>query len=63
MDPGEERIDLYQEIEAQIIEDAPWIPIYFYTTIGVEKPFVNNLNVIATGPMPLNDVWLDPDYQ
>jgi oligopeptide transport system substrate-binding protein len=38
----ERRLQLYQEIERQIVEDAPWIPLYYDTTHALVKPYVKN---------------------
>ncbi len=38
----EARLALYREIERQIIEDAPWIPLYFGAGHVLVKPYVKN---------------------
>ncbi|WP_027339340.1 ABC transporter substrate-binding protein [Halonatronum saccharophilum] len=63
MEPGEDRVELYQEAERIIVDDAPWIPVYHYARVGLVKPFVNNYFMGATGEFPLTEVWLDPDHQ
>ncbi|WP_027339338.1 ABC transporter substrate-binding protein [Halonatronum saccharophilum] len=63
MEPGQERIELYQEIESIIVDDAPWIPVYHYARVGLVKPFVNNYTVVGTGILPYTDVWLHPNHQ
>ncbi|OCL27555.1 peptide ABC transporter substrate-binding protein [Orenia metallireducens] len=63
MESGKDRIALYQKIEKQIVEDAPWIPIYYYTTIALVKPFVNNYHLTGQNPLPLTNVWLNPEHR
>ncbi|SKA10305.1 ABC transporter substrate-binding protein [Selenihalanaerobacter shriftii] len=59
MKPGEERLKLYQKAEKMVVNDAPWIPIYYYTRVAVAKPFVQGYRLTAMGPLPLNTVWLN----
>jgi peptide/nickel transport system substrate-binding protein/oligopeptide transport system substrate-binding protein len=63
MNPGEERRELYQEIEKQIMADAPWIPVYYYSTPNLVKPFVHNYTFTAQTPLPLTDVWVEPGHK
>ncbi|GAB6138238.1 peptide ABC transporter substrate-binding protein [Halanaerobaculum tunisiense] len=63
MKPGQERLDLYQKIEEQIMNDAPWIPVYYYSTPYLEKTFVNNYVFTPQVSLPLTNVWLDPSQQ
>lgn len=58
MKPGPERIQLYQEADKIAIEEAPWVPIYYYTSLILRKPFVEGYEVTAFGVMPLKKVWL-----
>ena len=39
LDP-DRRIELYREAERVIVEDAPWVPLFFGTTNQVIKPYV-----------------------
>jgi len=59
MKAGKERKDLYAKVEKMIMNDAPWIPVYYYTKVGLQKPFVKGYTMTALGPLPLDDVWLD----
>ncbi|WP_027339339.1 ABC transporter substrate-binding protein [Halonatronum saccharophilum] len=62
--PGEEREELYAQINRRLVDDAPWIPIYHYSNLVLLKPFVNDFDVTARGEEArLTDVWLHPDYQ
>ncbi|TDX49049.1 ABC transporter substrate-binding protein [Orenia marismortui] len=63
MKPGKERLALYQKIEKQIVDDAPWIPVYYYTAPILVKPFVHNYVFTAQSALPLTNVWLEPQYQ
>lgn len=63
MKPGKDRIALYQKIEKQIVEDAPWIPVYYYTAPILVKPFVNNYVFTAQSALPLTNVWIDPNHR
>jgi oligopeptide transport system substrate-binding protein len=44
----ERRIQIYQEVERKLIEDAAWIPLYFDTTHYLVKPYVKNYIVPPT---------------
>jgi len=61
MKPGKERIALYQKAEKQIIEDAPWITVYYYSTPVLVKPFIHNYVMTGQNPLPLTNVWINPD--
>jgi oligopeptide transport system substrate-binding protein len=38
----EARLAIYREVEQTIVEDAPWIPLYFGATHALVKPYVKN---------------------
>ncbi|MBM7622862.1 ABC transporter substrate-binding protein [Sporohalobacter salinus] len=63
MNPGQKRLNLYQKIEKKIMDDAPWIPVYYYATPYLEKIFVNDYIYTPQNVLPLTSVWLDPDKQ
>ncbi|GAB6099250.1 ABC transporter substrate-binding protein [Halanaerocella petrolearia] len=63
MKPGQERLKLYQKIEKQIMADAPWVPVYYYTTPNLVQPFVHNYEFTAQTPLELTNVWLEPNHQ
>ncbi|TDX59047.1 ABC transporter substrate-binding protein [Orenia marismortui] len=63
MKPGQKRIELYQEIEKRIMDDAPWVPVYYYTTPLLVKPFVHNYVMTGQDELSFTDVWLEPKYQ
>ncbi len=60
MPVGEEREELYREINEKLMDDAPWMPIYFYRDLTVIKPFVNGLRLSPRGAEPYTDVWINP---
>ena len=37
---AERRIELYRQAERVVIEDAPWVPLFFGTANQVVKPYV-----------------------
>ncbi|MBM7558039.1 ABC transporter substrate-binding protein [Halanaerobacter jeridensis] len=63
MDRGEERLDLYQEIEKELINDAPWVPIYYYSTPVLVQSFVHDYVFTGQTPLPLTDVWVEPGHK
>ena len=42
------RLQLYQQAEQIILEDAPWIPLYYGQDHFVVKPYVKNYNPLLT---------------
>jgi peptide/nickel transport system substrate-binding protein/oligopeptide transport system substrate-binding protein len=63
MDRGQKRLDLYQEIEAELMDDAPWVPIYYYSTPVLVQPFVHNYVFTGQTPLPLTNVWVEPGHK
>ena len=63
MERGKERLALYQEIEQQIMNDAPWVPIYYYSTPVLVQPFVHNYVFTGQTPLPLTNVWVEPGHK
>ena len=41
LDP-QRRIDLYRQAQRVIVEDSPWIPLFFGTANQVVKPYVSD---------------------
>ncbi|MBF0543416.1 MAG: ABC transporter substrate-binding protein [Candidatus Riflebacteria bacterium] len=56
------RIPLYNQIEQIIVNDAPWVFIYHYTTHVLVQPYVRNLELTPLGaPFILyRQIWIDP---
>lgn len=46
--PGQRRIDLYQQAEEIILDDVPWIPLFFDRFHVLIKPYVNDYLIPAT---------------
>ncbi|HYM15572.1 MAG TPA: peptide ABC transporter substrate-binding protein [Dehalococcoidia bacterium] len=38
----QKRLAIYQDVEKQIVQDAPWIPLFFGQTNALVKPYVKN---------------------
>ena len=56
-----ERAKMYQKIEADIMESAPLIPLFYMSVDRVYQPYVKSVKVSALGAhtMQLNQIWLD----
>jgi oligopeptide transport system substrate-binding protein len=63
---GPARLAKYREAEKVIVEDAPWVFVYWYGTRLLQKPSVRGLehSAMSTAPelhkAPLRKVWLEP---
>jgi peptide/nickel transport system substrate-binding protein/oligopeptide transport system substrate-binding protein len=55
------RNSLYKQAESIILEDAPWAPIYFYTSWAIKQPYVEGFTFSGMGPftVALEKVWLN----
>lgn len=56
----DKRVALYQQAERLIVEEAPWVFLYFYTTHLLKQPGVHGINL---GPMgqpfiKYRNIWL-----
>ncbi len=56
-----ERANLYQKIEASILEQTPIIPLFYMSEDRVYQPYVKSIEMSAQGAhyMKLNKIWLD----
>lgn len=55
----DKRMQLYQEIERMIVEDAPWIPLFHNAEYWLTKPYVKGM-VYPPAVVPrLKYVWLE----
>ncbi len=54
------KLHLYQEIERQVVQNAPVIALSFYTYEHLFKPYVNGVQVSALGDpyVPMKKIWL-----
>jgi oligopeptide transport system substrate-binding protein len=59
----EERLVKVRAAEAMMIEDAPIIPLYVYTQVHMQKPYVRDLHINLIDQAPLHEAWLDPDWR
>lgn len=57
---AEKRYELYAEAEKKILEDAPLVPIYFYSYARVVQPEVENYSWSAMGLVNFDEIWLKP---
>jgi oligopeptide transport system substrate-binding protein len=54
------RVDLYREVERLIMEDAPIIPLSYYSYERLFQPYVQSIEVSALGDpyIPMRKIWL-----
>jgi peptide/nickel transport system substrate-binding protein/oligopeptide transport system substrate-binding protein len=57
----DKRVELYQKAEQQIVDDAPWIFLFHYTTSLVHGADVENVYLPAMGDYTtdLTEVWME----
>ena len=53
------RHDMYNQIQAQVHEDAPFVFLYYLPDTSAFQSYVKGYNVLPTGNFRLQDVWLD----
>jgi len=58
-----ERLKKVYEAERIVIEDAPVIPLFVYTTSHLTKPYVRDLYINLIDQPPLHEAWIDPDWR
>ncbi len=53
------RLELYQKAEELIVEDAPWVFLFHYTTSLLAQDWIKNIHLPAMGDYttPLYNVW------
>lgn len=59
----EARLVKVRAAEARMIEDAPIIPLFVYTQVHMQKPYVKDLYINLIDQPPLHEAWLDPDWR
>lgn len=52
------RFELYRQAEKKILEDAPIVPIYFYSFARVVQPEVKDYTISAMGFVNFDQIWL-----
>ena len=57
------RFELLAEAEAIALDEAPFIPIYHYSTTELVKPWVRGIHQTALDVHPLKRVWIDHDWR
>jgi len=55
------RMELYQQAEQIIVDDAPWIPLYHGSEYTLIKPYVRGLEVSPLGVYRLRKAYLERD--
>ncbi len=56
-----DRMELYQEAEEIIVNDAVWVPVYHEVTHLLVKPYVQDLELTSQGLYYLHDTYLESD--
>lgn len=56
---ADKRHELYNQIQAQVNEDAPFIFLFYLPDSTVFQSYVKGFNVLPTGNWRMEDVWLD----
>uniref|UniRef100_A0A832MJ09 Peptide ABC transporter substrate-binding protein n=1 Tax=Eiseniibacteriota bacterium TaxID=2212470 RepID=A0A832MJ09_UNCEI len=62
LDPAR-RLAILAEAEARLLDQAPIIPIYHYSTNDLVKPYVRGIWPTALDTHPLKHVWIDHDWR
>jgi ABC-type oligopeptide transport system substrate-binding subunit len=62
LDPAR-RFALLEQAEALALDEAPFLPIYHYSTNELVKPWVRGIHQTALDVHPLTYVWIDPDWR
>jgi ABC-type oligopeptide transport system substrate-binding subunit len=62
LDPAA-RFAMLAEAEAIALDEAPFVPIYHYSTTELVKPWVRGLHQTALDVHPLTRVWIDHDWR
>ena len=55
------RVELYQQAEQLVLDDAPLIPMMHHTYERLFQPYVRNVEVNGLGDpyIPLRKIWLE----
>ena len=57
------RMQLLRQAETILLEDLPVLPIYTYVSNSLVKPYVRGLYPSLLDMHPLNEVWIDHQWQ
>ena len=55
----EARLELYHEAEQAIVDDAPWLPLWFGENYFLVKPSVKGFQPAPMGIPILKDIWIE----
>jgi len=53
------RLELYQEVEQMIVDDAPWLPLWFGENYFLVKPYVRGFSPAPMGIPILKDIQVE----
>ena len=53
------RLAMYQEIEQTIVDDAPWLPLWFGRSYFLVKPYVKGFTPAPMVIPYLKDIWIE----
>lgn len=62
LEPGR-RFAVLAEAESLAIDQAPYLPLYHYSTLELVKPWVRGLYPNALDVHPLKQVWIDHEWR
>jgi ABC-type oligopeptide transport system substrate-binding subunit len=62
LDPAR-RFAVLAEAESLAIDQAPYLPLYHYSTLELVKPWVRGLYPNALDVHPLKQVWIDHEWR
>jgi len=54
------RFAIYDEAERIIVDDAPWVFLYYPITYEIQQPWVHGYVLNPMRPARLENVWLSP---
>jgi oligopeptide transport system substrate-binding protein len=57
----QKRADLYQQAEAILMHDLPILPVYFYVSTSMSKPYVRGYYANFHEFHPLKYIWIDEE--
>jgi ABC-type transport system substrate-binding protein len=55
----EERIALYRKAERIVVDDAPWVPLYFQRDVELHRPYVKGIRSGLMGHLPHTTTTVD----
>jgi len=58
--PGDERKDIYLQIQEILANDVPYIPLFYPQTLKATTSSVHGLTVLPNGSIRFQDAWIQP---